>query len=243
VKRMSNVIHTCWKLAAVGLLILQCTQASHGADMVRKESLALFPLAVGSGIATSKVEYVQQYANDLFLLINEGLAETRCYSVVPFDPRVASVDRAMREQQITEKELAQPIDTTIEGAAKAQKLATLISANLAMIGSVDVYDFNESKGEAELTVTVQLIDVRSGKVSTVAATGKGKGAQGGQTEEVAGVAATYEVAKKLLVDIAAANPVEATGIAVAQPSQAKKSRGLIPAMIGAIIVGFLIGSG
>lgn len=227
----------------MALLIVQCLPASYAADVIQKESLALFPLAIASDIDNSRAAYVQQYANDLLLLIGEGLTQTQRYAVVVFDPRAMPANRAVREQQFTEKEIAQPIPA-FGGVAKAQKLAALMGVNLAMIGSVDKYDFDKAKGEARLTITAQLIDVRSGKVGTVVAMGIGKGAEdSSQLEEAAGIAASYDAAEKLLAGVASANPTEPAGTPVAQPSHPKKSKGLIPAMIGAIIIGFLIGSG
>ncbi|HUV03556.1 MAG TPA: hypothetical protein VMX94_00445 [Armatimonadota bacterium] len=235
----------CRVLAVTCLLVFQCAQALNADDVLQKESLALFPFAIGSDVGASKQELIQQCAGDLLLLVNEGLAGTRRYSVVLFDPRAASVDRAVREKQITEKEIAQPIDTGVQGVAKARKLATLMGANLAMIGSIDRYDFNERKAEAELTVTLQLIDARSGSFSTITATGRAAAVEGktGQGEEALGIGATYEVAEKLLAEVTAASLTQPTSPAVPQPSHSKKNRGLIAAMIGAIIVGFVIGSG
>ena len=241
--RVPTRIRIYWKLGLIALLIVQCLPASHAADIIQKESLALFPFAIASDIDASKAAYVQQHASDLLLLVNEGLAGTQRYAVIAFDPRAMSVARAVQEQQFTEKEIAQPIPA-FGGVAKAQKLAALMGANFAMIGSIDKYDFDTSKSEAGLTVTAQLIDVRSGKIGTVVATGMGKGTEGSsRPEEIAGIAAAYDAAEKLLAGIAATSPVEPADNPSVQPSHSKKSKGLIPAMIGAIIIGFLIGSG
>jgi hypothetical protein len=138
------------------------------------------------------------------------------------------------------------------GAAKAQKLAGLMGSSLAMIGSVDAYTYDEAKGEAEITVTLQIVNIGTGKLeSTVTATGRGARAQDqtDQTEAGIGLAAAYDAAEKLLVDVASASPTElsddtASDVQVVeQPARSKKSKWFLPALVGAMVVGFLISGG
>lgn len=203
------------------------------------------------GPAVSNPEAVLQHANDLYTLINDGLAGSKYLAAVKFEPRLTAVQRAIKEQKFTEKDLLARIDTTPSGAAKAQKLASLIGANVALIGSIDKYVYAPDKGEVEMTATVQMVDVATGKVVQMfTATGRGaRGGNGADADELAvGTAATYDAAEKILTQIMKVNPNEqaiaddSTGTPVAGTAKAapKKNKGLIPAMIGAVVIGFLI---
>ena len=243
--RASFSVRTCW-IAAASLLLLG--QMMSPACAAEKDSLVVFPIAVSSDIAAGKAEFTAQYAEDLFVLVKEGLTAGKRFSVVAFEPRIASVQRAIREQRFTEKEVLTPIET-FSGIDKARKLAALTGAQYAVIGSIDRYVFAEGKGEAELMVTFQLIDVRTGDSETIAATGRGAGAvdRGSEAEMGAGTAATYDAAEKVVAAMASAAPQLLTAeqqsltTSEEQPSGARKSKSLIPAIIGAVLLGFLIG--
>jgi len=211
------------------------------------QAVVVFPFAVGSGVPVSKTELAKQYADDMLTLITEGLRQTQRYSVMLFDPRVASVRRAIAEQLMTEKEATQPIDTTADGAAKARKLTSLVGADVAMIGSIEEYTFNEKTGEAVLTVTAQMIDVQTGSIEPVVVTGRAKraGDRSDQTEEAIGISAAYDAAEKILTSVASVSATELTGTPNHGHESVKpeKKKGLIPAMLGAILLGYLLSGG
>lgn len=211
------------------------------------QAVVVFPFAVGSGVPASKTELAKQYADDMLTLICEGFRQTQRYSVVLFDPRVASVKRAIVEQLMTEKEAIQPIDTTSEGVARARKLANLIGADVAMIGSIEDYTFNEKTGEAVLTVTAEMIDVRTGSIEPVVVTGRAKkaGDRSDQTEEAIGISAAYDAADKILTSVASVSSSELTGTQNSGQASVKleRKKSLIPAMLGAILLGYLLSGG
>lgn len=212
---------------------------------VDKRSLVIFPFSTSS-VATANQEFVNQHADDLALLLKEGLSATGRYSVVMFDPRVPGVRRAVEEQRFTERQLTEPIDTTFEGAEKARQLAALMGAEVALIGSIDGYDFRPAKGELEITITAALVDVKTGETSTAITTGLGKTetADAEHSELSLGIAANYQIAEKLLAELAEASATELLDQPpLVTPRRAEKmDKGLIPAIVGAILLGFLIGS-
>ena len=246
-KRLFRV-RASYTIVVCGLLLSQSiamTYAGNG-QFGQKKSLVLFSFAIPSTGEAEESGLTAQYARDLLELINEGLASNKNLSVIKFDPRMASIQRAVREQKSDEKEVSTPTDTTPAGLSKAQKLAAMMGAELAVIGSIDRYV--AAKDEASLTATLQLVDVANGKVM-MGFTAFGRAALPGQTEEALGTAATYNLAEKLLADMSkeintSLAPLAKSGpIPVGQPSSSKKNRGLIPAMIGAAILGFLISGG
>ena len=229
---------------------------------VEKQSIVLFPFAVSSDVAPDKAEYTALYAEDLSKMINDGFTESKRFSVYEYSPRIANIQRAVKEQKtvvinnelkiaFTEDEVKKPIDTSFAGTIKAQKLAEIIGIGCAVTGSIDRYEFQEDNGEAQLTVTLQFIDVANGKVkSAFTATGRASRdtEKKNQSEIAIGISATQDAAKKLLTDIGATKPEEIAVIQVAtdksesQPSVHKK-KGLLPAMILAAILGFALGGG
>ena len=224
---------------------------AQAAEPAEKESLVVFAFAVSGSVDAAKAEYTKQYARDLFLSVKDGLVASDRFSVVAFDPRVAPVQRAVREQKVTEEELSKAIET-FSGVRKAQQLGEIVGAELAVIGSIDSYTFQEDTGEARLTATVQVIDLRTGRVeNTIAATGRAArvGDGSGRGELALGIAATQNAAEKFLADIGGATAANNLGgdSGAAKDSQSprpsRSKKGLIPAMLGAIIVGFLISGG
>jgi hypothetical protein len=210
----------------------------------------IFPFAVGSGVEASDPAYKAKYTTDLLSLIRDGLISSGRYDVVEMNIHNASVQRALQEQKLTEADLAGAIDTTPAGAAKAQKLAAYMGVPYAMIGSIDRFQMLKQKNQAELTATLQLIDVNTSKVrNTFSSTGRVPIEAGKDNAEMsAGIAATYDAAEKLLTSVRTLDPAELMetqqSAEEAVPySGSKKHKSLLPAMIGALIIGFLASGG
>jgi len=239
--------------------VLLAGQASFGqAAPVEKKSVMLFPFATPGMPAGLQSEAVAQFARDLFSLISEGASANRAYSVIQFEPRIACIQRAIREEKCDEKEVLTAIDTDPAGSARAQKLAMLTGSQLALLGSVDNYTYKAGKsdpgqpatpGQTDISATLLLIDVNKGKeLYRFVATGQGSMTEA--NELTVGTAATYDLAQKLLTDFNKATLEEATAATdtsteAPQPIvviETKKShKGLLPAMVGAALLGLLIG--
>lgn len=251
-------------MVLVGLLLCTAAGCVLAADIIPKHTAAVFSFAyvgMDAGTATGiesltavNKELVRQHADDLHTLVTDGMAGSKYISSVKFEPRLTAVQRAVKEQKFTDKEVLARLDTTPAGAAKAQKMAAWVGAEIAMIGSIDKYVYNPQKGDVELTATIQMIDVRTGKVVEMfTATGRGaRGGDGSEVDEAAiGTAATYDAAEKLLGNIMKVNPEQGISagdggfapVASSAPTPQKKSKGLLPAMLGAALIGFLISGG
>jgi len=237
--------------------VLLIGQAAFGqTDAGQKKTVMLFPFAKPAIAAGPQAEAVGQFSRDLFSLLAEGVAANRTYSVVKFDPRMVSVQRAVKEQRFDEKTLLSPIDTDSAGSARAQKLARLTGAQLAILGSIDKYIYKAGKsdpgqpatpGQVEIAATLLLVDVNTGKeLYRFVATGQS--VLDDPSELAIGTAATYDLAQKLLSDINKAT-LELTAAAQQDDAPApvlvvesnKSDRGLLPAMIGAALLGLLLG--
>ena len=241
----------------IGICVLLVCQAAFAqSSLQEKKALMLFPFAVPASVAGPQAEAVAQFSGDLFSLIGEGVAANRAYSVIKFKPRIASIQRAVKEQKCDEKEVLTPIDTNPAGAARAQKLAGLTGAQLAILGSIDKYVYKAGKsdpgqpaapGQVEMAATLLLIDVNSGnELYRFVATGNS--VLDDPNELTIGTAATYDLAEKLLTDInkatievMASAPQDVTPQPVVKAASRKSDRGLLPAMIGAALLGLLLG--
>lgn len=242
----------------IGLCALFLGQGAFGqTSLAQKKTLMIFPYAIAGAQGRNPSDAVTQFSSDLFSLVGDGLAANRAYSVIKFEPRIASIRRAVKEQKIEEKEVLSPIDTDPAGKARAQKLAKLTGTDLAVLGSIDKYAYKAGRsqpgqpatpGQVDMGATLLLIDVSSGKeLYRFIATGQS--VLDDPNELAIGTAATYDLAEKLLTDInkitlevVAAGPEETTQAPVVVVTHTRKSgRGLLPAMIGAALLGLLIG--
>ena len=104
----------------------------------------------------------KQAARGLQLLLEKNIPSTRMFTVVRYTADSASLRRAVKEGTLKVKDITAPTDTTRMGAAKAQKLARLMGADTAIIGSIDSLTVEDAK--ANLTTTIQVISARTGKV-------------------------------------------------------------------------------
>ena len=253
-------VRTLYAAAVCGLVVALLGAGAYAAEPIQKSTAVLFNFAfVGDtqngegGITTaaaSKADVVRGHADDLFALIADGLTVNKSLAVVKFEPRLACVQRAVREQRFTNKDVISRIDTTPAGIAKAQKMAALVGARIAVLGSVDKYDYSADKGEVEMTASVQMVEVATGRILNMfTATGRAAGAAKKPADEAdIGSAATYDVAEKLIADmskVSAAEQIAAEAVYNAEPAneqpQSRKNKGLLPAMIGAVLLGFLLG--
>lgn len=241
----------------IGVFVLLVGQAAFGQLSMEKKTLLLFPFAIPAVEAGHQADAVAQFSRDLASLVGEGVAANRAYSVVKFEPRMASIQRAVKEQKCDEKEVSAPIDTDPAGVARALKLAKLTGIQLAIVGNIDRYTYTAGKsdpgqpaapGQVEMSATLLLLDANSGKelyrfVST------GQASMDDPNELSIGTAATYDLAEKLLTDInkvtlevVVAAPQDDAGPApVVMAAPQKSHRGLLPAMIAAALLGLLIG--
>ena len=215
------------------------------ADETQRQTVIIFPIAVGNGTSATNKQLLDQASYDLSLLISEGLTESKQYAIVAYTPQLPSLKRAVHDLKIKDKELYQQIDTNTAGADKARMLARFAGADIAIIGSIDGYTTGKG-GSAELTVTTQMLEVNTDKVSTTTVTGNSKKAVNAQDqdEESLIISATYDVSQKILSELASTGANELTGTPApgsAKPAhRSDKNKSFMSIMLGALALGFLI---
>ena len=93
-----------------------------------RRSLVIFPFAATAQSSKGKL-YMEERANDLFALINEGIAANGEYSIVRFNPHLISLQRAIQERKCTEQEVKVPISSNTSGVKQACKLARILGTD------------------------------------------------------------------------------------------------------------------
>ncbi len=88
--RVWSLVVVCVFLASSGV-----EGASERALAARKQTVVLFPIA--NMLGPDKAEM----ADDLFILVKEGLTATGKFAVLAYDPKNVCVQRAVTEQHIT----------------------------------------------------------------------------------------------------------------------------------------------
>jgi len=207
------------------------------------QTLVLFPMDNAAGEKGAKA------AADLTAFIKTGLAGNSNYLVVPFSDRLPAVQRILAAQPEKKDLAVGPYSGDPESVGRALGFARSMSADLAVVGSLDESAFDTSASQARLTATVQLLDVRSGKpVRSVTASGTAaKGDVSGAATEAAiiGVAVT-KLGEKVVTEITGKSYTAAAPIApgVAAPSVSKsKKKSWLPILVLSLGVGLLLGGG
>lgn len=164
-------------------MLLVVGTAGWASDGTTKD-VTILPFGVGSDLTPEQSAGAARCASGLAEAVSEGMASVPGVTVVEFSRLNPSIQRAIVERKIAKEDVDKGVDTSSTGAALARKIARIMGVEVAVIGSVDRYEFNETKGLVTVTVTLQSIDAKSGKaVSTVSASGQGSKPDGGTAGE------------------------------------------------------------
>ncbi|MCS6949632.1 MAG: hypothetical protein RMM06_00255 [Armatimonadota bacterium] len=126
------------------------------------------------------------------------LRSTGKFDVVPFDRRNPSVVRALEERRLREAEVNPPFEET----GVIVRLARDLGADYALAGVIEDYRYDAEARKASLSVSVQWVEAKSGRVAkSVAVSVEATGAATSTQEEVnARVAA--EAVNRVLQELA-----------------------------------------
>lgn len=209
-----------------------------------KQSIMMFPMKTSLGADKA------QMGHDLVILIKEGLSITGRFMVMDYDFNSnVSIQRAVTEQKIKDDDARTAFSTDAQGLARARKVCKAIAVDLGITGSLDSYTFDPGTKEAKIGVTVQLVKNDDSEPVTIVVTGTaaGKPDDASQTENGIAVAALDNAADKVLTQLLDATLVSApetpTQNQVYVPASKPKSnnRGLMTAMLGALLLGLALG--
>jgi hypothetical protein len=233
-------------VAATCLLSAALSPTAFAAELqyvAGKQNVVVFP--VKNGIGEDKA----QMASDFQVLLKDALSLTGQFAVMTCDINSnVSVQRAVAEQKVKADDFKTGFSTDPQGVARAQKVCQAIATDLGVISSLDTYSFNETTKEAKIVITVQLIKgIPDEKPFTIAVTGMavGKPDDGSQTESGIAISALDDACNKVISEISNVSPTALSAGLVGQGQEVDKpksrNKGLLSAMLGALLLGLALG--
>jgi hypothetical protein len=178
--------------------------------------------------------------------LTQVLRSTPGFEVRDFDKRNSSLQRAVLEGgSITQKDLADP--SGIANLDIAVRMAKLTGSDMALIGDIEGYKYDPAANTCEISITAQLIDVKSGKaLKTPVVTGLvPKTAKVSSEAECASVAAGDAVTKiveGLALKPSAAQEMVMPKYGTAEPRKKSKKGGLLLTLLLGLGVGLAVSS-
>ncbi|MCE5314586.1 MAG: hypothetical protein ABFD49_08200 [Armatimonadota bacterium] len=161
-----------------------------GAAAVISESLVIFPF--DSGETISKLP--ESFGEDMATALRSMLVGNDQYWVYFYTDRLAPVKRAKDDNLLKTQDASGPFSSD---TGKCVKLARLLAADYLICGAVEEYGVDKSTKSAQLTVSVNLVSVKTGKVvRTLLVTGRTpEGASTGDEDDSRALAAGDAIAK------------------------------------------------
>ncbi len=234
--------------SAMGVMLVPLLSATALAGPVNDESVNLaqalkktvlvFPFDMPATVP-NRLE-VQQLLSDMAL---SRLLAANSYSVVLFNKNLPTVARLHIDQQLTDSDISEPYT---EGSSKATKIGKLVGYDVAFLGSIADYQYDEAGKVVTLVVSGQLVDVKTGKFVTTPVTLTASSSKGSSAKEPglaleAGRKAGEQLLQKLIpISGGAIVPAKVVSTPVTTEKKKKKGNDLL---WGLLAVGLGLGIG
>lgn len=228
-------MRTFWIAAIAGCLSFGLAAAQQTRELV------LFPFAQGAAVQPTEEFNVNTEAlNALYA----QLKEIPGVYVLRFRETNPSVTRAIEENRIRRDRLNPPFnEREADGTWRAARVGALLDVDLAFAGRIEEFSYDPNTREAIITLSGDLIDVRTGEV-IVSVAESGRARLGSDDEDVnrARIAAVAEVAQKVgaAVRERLAPPVEQP-TQPQEPRRVDRKRERAAVTLFAIILGAVLG--
>lgn len=170
--------------------------ASIGFALSETRELVLFPF--GQGAAVQPAEDFNVETEALNALYAQLKAIPNLY-VARYRETNPSVRRAIEENRLRRDRLNPPFnEREADGTWRAARIGAVLGVDLVFAGRIEEFSFNPETREAIVTISGDLIDVRSGEVLlSVAETGRGRLGKDEQDLNIARIAAVAQAAEKI----------------------------------------------
>lgn len=161
-----SLIITCAGLASAHAGLFDIFRGHRGRQAtVPKHSLLVFPFD-----QTGLVTVPENYGSEVAAYLRTMLAGNPKYSVFLFSDKLSPIRRGKEDTSLKTPDYTTPFS---EDKSKALKLAQLCAANFYLVGSIDAFEYNPSTKVAQLTLSGELVDAKTGKsLGTYVVTGK-----------------------------------------------------------------------
>jgi len=201
-----------------------------------KKTTLVFPYDLPASVP-NKLE-VQQLLADMTL---SRLLAANSYSVTLFSKSLPTVARLHNDQQLSDSDISEPY---AEGVAKAGKIGKLASYDVAFLGSVVDYQYDDGAKSASVVLTGQLIDVKTGKPVSTPVTLSGSSTKGSTKKEPdLAMDAFRNAGEQLLqklIPVTVVNTTPTKVVVAKEPAKKKKGNDLL---WGLLAVGLGLGIG
>lgn len=232
-----------WLLISIVLVpYLSCGAFAAQKGKVPIQTVVLYPLDNTTGTDNEPV------VAELDTFLQNGLVTNPNYRAVAYSERLPAVQRLLTMQPEKKSLTAGPFATDSAAIERAVTLGKSMSADLLVVGSVTKYAFDPNEGTALVTMTINVLDGKTGKTVRPETTITGAATKPSGSQSVSETAIRSEVVK----DAGRKAIEEITGQAYQTPvqddqavtSNAKKSKkSWIPMLLLSLGVGLLLGGG
>lgn len=202
-----------------------------------RKTMLIFPF---EDVAQSSVEGLSQNLADS---IQSELSASGMYQAFVFSERIPSIMRAKQETTLKPDDLRGPFGTEESQIDNAVKIAREMAVDLVLLGSIDDVVSDPTNKKAEVTLSVVVVDGRTGvPVSTLAATGEAPENTDSTNEADLIAMAAGNAVSKLVKEIAPEPVVLVAPVAEKKKKTSIFRKLLVPLLLGAA-VGLVIASG
>jgi hypothetical protein len=208
------------------------------APLVPNQRIVVFPFSQRDVVTQANLGV------NLAHTLTSVLRATPGFEVSDYFKKHPSLQRAALEGgSLTEKDLVDPSGVT--NKELATKIAREMGADMALIGDIDSYKYDPAGNTCEITVTAELVDVKSGKVlNTPVVTGLvPKTAKVSSEAECASVAAgdaVTKIAEGLDLKPSAAQQMIMPKYGTDHPTRKSKKGGLLLTLLLGLGVGLAV---
>ncbi|MDI6828920.1 MAG: hypothetical protein QME62_10590 [Armatimonadota bacterium] len=245
--RVMHKLRATKNLAWLLIILLSIPYLASGAlaagkSEVYTQTVVTFPLDVVNN------EHLK-VAEELRAFVNRGLESNPKYIVLPFSDRLPAIQRLVVSQPEKKLSFEGPFFSDQASVTRALDLAKLLSADIAVVGSLDECVWDAAKGQARVTATLEWYDLKTGKkLDTLTATGiKTKSAEDTTaTQKSITADAVKELGEKLVAGITGQEyraGLTSKPPAVAKANGKSKKNSWLPMLLLSLGVGLLLGSG
>ncbi|MGQ9900635.1 MAG: hypothetical protein ACUVR1_00290 [Fimbriimonadales bacterium] len=205
------MVNTFWAVAIAWCLSL-------GWSAAQTRELVLFPFAQGAAVQPTEEFNVNTEALNA---VYAQIKDIPNLYVLRFRETNPSVSRAVEENRIRRDRLVPPFnEREADGTWRAARVGALLDVDFAFAGRIEEFSYNPTTREAIITISGDLIDVRTGEVIvSVAESGRGRLGSDEEDANIARIAAVAEVAQKV-----GAAMRERLAPPVEQPAQPQEQR-------------------
>jgi hypothetical protein len=179
----NSVLPRGWALSITAAVFAFATAGGALADntkinlaQVVKKTVLVFPFDMPADGPPNKDD-VSQLMTDT--VVSRLLASGQ-YTVIQYHKTLPPVARLRLDQQLTDSDVAAPF---ADDTSKATKIAKLVGYDVAFLGAVDEYTYNEADNQADVVGRGQLLDIKTGKTIGAPVILKASSAKGGTAKQ------------------------------------------------------------